>query len=85
MNNTVNDDDFLILPPTFSGWVYPSDIEELLLESPKIENVCVVGVQFDEIAEVPAAIVVRRDGAQITEAEISKMVDGKNYAWTILT
>lgn len=60
-----------------SGWVYPSDIEELLLESPKIANVCVVGVQFDEIAEVPAAIVVRRNGAQITEADIFKMVEGK--------
>lgn len=64
---------FIIL----SGWVYPSDIEELLLESPKIGNVCVVGVQFDEIAEVPAAIVVRRNGAHITEAEIFKMVEGK--------
>lgn len=61
----------------FSGWVYPSDIEELLLESPEIENVCVVGVQFDEIAEVPAAIVVRRNGATITEAQILQMVDGK--------
>lgn len=60
-----------------SGWVYPSDIEELLLESPKIQNVCVVGVQFDEIAEVPAAIVVRRNGAQITEKEVFKMVEGK--------
>lgn len=59
-----------------SGWVYPSDIEELLLESPQIANVCVVGVQFDEIAEVPAAVVVRRKGAQITEAEIYKIVEG---------
>lgn len=61
------------------GWVYPSDIEEVLLESPKIENVCVVGVQFDEIVEIPAAIVVGRNGSQITEVEISKMVEG-NYA-----
>lgn len=35
-----------------------------------------MGVQFDEIAEVPAAVVVRRPGAQITEAEISKIVEG---------
>lgn len=49
----------------------------MLLESSKIENVCVVGVQFDEIAEVPAAIVVRRKGAEITESEIFKMVQGK--------
>lgn len=59
-----------------SGWVFPSDIEEILLKSPNIKSVCVVGVPFDEIAEVPAAVVVRTNGSNISEGEISKMVNG---------
>lgn len=57
-------------------WVFPAEIEAVLLKSKDIENVCVVGVPIDEIAEVPAAIVVRAHDSKITEEEIFKIVEG---------
>lgn len=57
-------------------WVFPTEIEAVLLKSTSIENVCVVGVPIDAIAEVPAAIVVRAHGSKITEEAISRMVEG---------
>lgn len=60
-----------------SAWVFPTEIEEVLLKSPEIKNVCVVGVPYDSAFELPAAVVVRANGSQITENEISKMVEGK--------
>lgn len=57
------------------GWVFPSEVEEFLIKSPEIEDVCVVGVPFDEASEVPAAVVVRANGATITEEEICKIVE----------
>lgn len=56
--------------------IAPSDIESLLLRSPDIKTVCVVGVPFDQVIEVPAAVVVRSPNSQITEDEIYKMVAG---------
>lgn len=57
-------------------WVYPSEIEEVLLKSPEIKSVCAVGVRYDPFFELPAAVVVRANGSQITEDEVSKMVEG---------
>lgn len=59
------------------GWVFPSEVEDVLLKfSDDIDTVCVVGVPFDEASEVPAAIVVRANGSNITEEEIHKIIDG---------
>lgn len=58
------------------GWVWPSKIESILLKMPEIQSVCVVGVPFDEVAEIPAAVVERANGSQISELEICKMVEG---------
>lgn len=57
-------------------WVYPSQIEEILLQSPEIKGACVVGVQTDLVLEAPAAIVVRAIHSTITEDDICKMVAG---------
>lgn len=59
-----------------NDWVFPNTIEEVLLKSDGIKCVCAVGVPYDEILELPAAIVVRANGSKITEQEISKMVEG---------
>lgn len=56
-------------------WVYPSEIEEVLMKSPEIKSVA-VGVPYDPILELPAAVVVRATGSQITEDEDSKIVEG---------
>lgn len=58
-------------------WIYPSEIEEVLLESPDIKSVCVVGVPCDAIFEVPAAAIVRAEGSKITEEEINQLLEGK--------
>lgn len=60
-----------------NDWVYAFEIEETLLKSPNIKNVCVVGVPCDPIFEVPAAVVERAKGSNISEEEICKMVEGK--------
>lgn len=52
------------------------EIEDVLLKSADIESVCVVGIPFDAVIEVPAAVVVRAAGSKITEGEISKIVEG---------
>lgn len=62
-----------------SDWVFPADIEEILLRSDQIKWVCVVGVPYDEILELPAAVVVRANGSKITESEICKMVEGRRF------
>lgn len=58
------------------GWVFPSEVEDILRKSPEIEDVCVVGVPYDEASEVPAAAVVRANGSKVTENEICKIVEG---------
>lgn len=58
-------------------WVSPTEIEVVLLKSMDIESVCVVGVPYDEVLELPAAVVVRKNGSQITEEDISKLVEGQ--------
>lgn len=56
--------------------IAPSDIESLLLKSHDIKTVCVVGVPYNQIVEVPAAVVVRTPNSKITEDDIHKMVSG---------
>lgn len=59
-----------------NDWVFPTEIEAVLLKCVGIESVCVVGVPYDTVVEVPAAVVVRASGSTITEEEISKLVEG---------
>lgn len=58
-------------------WVYPFEVEEVLLRLPEIKGVCVVGVPYDAMFDVPAAVVERANGAKITEEDICKLVEGK--------
>lgn len=66
---------FMILNPN-GIWVYPSDIEELLIKSNDIKKVCVVSVPFDDIFEVPAAAILLENGAKITENDVHQMIKG---------
>lgn len=66
---------FMILHPD-GNWVYPADIEELLIKSPEIKKACVVSVPFDDIFEVPAAAILREKGSKITEDDVHRMVKG---------
>lgn len=56
--------------------IAPSDIESVLLKSPHIQSVCVVGVPYDPVIEFPAAVVVRANNSMITEGDIHQIVAG---------
>lgn len=62
----------------FCGFqISPSEIEEFLLGSPGIKLVCVVGIPDDVASDLPAAVIVRADGSNITGQETYDMVAGK--------
>jgi long-chain acyl-CoA synthetase len=50
--------------------IYPREVEEVLHEHPKIEEVCVAGVPDSYRGEVVKAFVVLRDGEEATTEEI---------------
>lgn len=57
--------------------VYPAEIEKVLCEHPKIENVSIIGVPDDRWGETGKAFVVCKKGDTITKDEIYSYLDGK--------
>ncbi|MEM3397109.1 MAG: AMP-binding protein [Thermoplasmata archaeon] len=56
--------------------VYPREIEELLLQHPKILDVTVVGVPDKELGEVVAALVIPKKGIELKEEEVVDFLYG---------
>ncbi|XP_011295722.2 probable 4-coumarate--CoA ligase 1 [Musca domestica] len=52
----------------------PTTIEKVICEIPDVAEVCVVGIPDLIYDNLPAAAVIRRNGANITESEISEYV-----------
>jgi long-chain acyl-CoA synthetase len=50
--------------------VYPIEIENVLIEHPDINDVAVIGVPSERWGETVKAMVVLRDGAHVTEADV---------------
>jgi long-chain acyl-CoA synthetase len=50
--------------------VYPREIEEVLLRHPAVSEVAVIGVPNEQWGETAMAVVVRADGAEVSEAEL---------------
>ena len=50
--------------------VYPSEVESMLAAHPAVQDVAVVGMPDDKWGESVHAVVVRREGATITEADL---------------
>ena len=50
--------------------VFPAEIERVLLEDPRVEEVAVIGIPHDRLGEVPKAFVVLKQGADATEQEL---------------
>jgi acyl-CoA synthetase (AMP-forming)/AMP-acid ligase II len=50
--------------------IYPSEIERVLLECPRIREAVVVGVPHERWGHTPAAVLILEEGTSITEAEV---------------
>ncbi len=57
--------------------VYPSDLEEIMLECEAIEECAVVGRPDPETGEAIVACVVLKDGSTMTEAEVKNLFAGR--------
>ena len=54
----------------------PAEIEEVIYTHPAVKTVCVVGIADDSAGEVPLACVIVKEGHNVTEQEIVKLVEG---------
>jgi len=57
--------------------VYPAQIEKILIDHPKIENVTILGVPDDKWGEVGKAFIVCKKGERITKEETHEYLSGK--------
>jgi long-chain acyl-CoA synthetase len=57
--------------------VFPAEIERVLLEDQRVEEVAVIGVPHDRLGEVPKAFVVLKQGAEATEQELVELSRSK--------
>jgi fatty-acyl-CoA synthase len=57
--------------------VYPAEVEEALYTHPAVAECAVIGVPDTRWGEVARAVVIRRDGQQVTETELIAYLDGR--------
>lgn len=57
--------------------VYPAEVEKVLREHPAVADCGVIGVPDARWGEVGRAVVVLRPGAQATEADLLRFLDGR--------
>jgi acyl-CoA synthetase (AMP-forming)/AMP-acid ligase II len=57
--------------------IYPAEIEDALLNNPKVMDVGVIGYPHEKWGEAIKAIVVVKDGETLTEAELIEWCQGK--------
>jgi fatty-acyl-CoA synthase len=57
--------------------IYPAEIEDSLLANPKIADVAVIGYPHETWGEAVKAIVVRKQGEELTEEEILQWCQGR--------
>ncbi|MFI7481355.1 long-chain fatty acid--CoA ligase [Kocuria sp. M1R5S2] len=57
--------------------VYPAEVEALILELPEVAAVAVIGVPDEKWGEVPHAVVVPRDGAELTAERLQEHLAGR--------
>ncbi|MHA1229901.1 MAG: AMP-binding protein [Candidatus Helarchaeota archaeon] len=57
--------------------VYPVEVEEILLDHPKIDQAVVIGVPDEEWGEIVRAVIVPKKGENLTKEEVIKFVEGK--------
>ncbi|MHA1268514.1 MAG: AMP-binding protein [Candidatus Helarchaeota archaeon] len=57
--------------------VYALEVEECIIEHPKVENVCVIGIPDDEWGSIVRAVIKLKQGKTATEQEIIDFCKGK--------
>lgn len=57
--------------------VYPAEVERVLADHPKIENVAIIGVPDDRWGETGKAFVVCKENETLTQAEVLEFLNGK--------
>lgn len=57
--------------------VYPAEVERILIEHPKIENVAIIGVPDEKWGETGKAFIQVKKGEKLTVEEILNFLDGK--------
>ena len=57
--------------------VYPVEVENVLLEHPRVEAACVIGVEDEEWGQRVVAAVVAAEGSSLTEAELAAFCRGR--------
>ncbi len=57
--------------------VYPAQIEKVLIDHPKIENVAIIGVPDDKWGEAGKAFIVCKKSETITKQEVDEFLTGK--------
>ncbi|OQY10946.1 MAG: AMP-dependent synthetase, partial [Desulfobacteraceae bacterium 4572_187] len=57
--------------------VYPAEVEKILADHPKIENVAIIGVPDEKWGETGMAFIVCRKGETINREEVVTFLDGK--------
>jgi len=58
--------------------IFPLEVEEVILDHPKVDNVCVIGVPDEEWGETVRAVVVPKKGVmELTQGEIIEWCIGK--------
>lgn len=55
--------------------VSPTELEAVIQELPGIAGVCVVGIADPDAGDLPAAVVVRNGDVEVTEADVSGIVE----------
>lgn len=58
--------------------ISPSEIEEAIINHPGVLSVCVVGISDTNCTDLPAAVVLKNEAADVTEQEIIDIVKS-NY------
>ncbi|WP_024367073.1 acyl-CoA synthetase [Arthrobacter sp. TB 26] len=57
--------------------IYPAEVEQAITELEAVGSVAVIGVPDEKWGEVPRAVVLLREGAQLTEEQLRRYLDGR--------
>jgi len=57
--------------------IYPAEVEQAITELESVGSVAVIGVPDEKWGEVPRAVVLLREGAQLTEEQLRRYLEGR--------